>query len=289
LTPPPLLRPVVMAECPKCKRKFPSVFGVSRHLNQRWSTCALQHPHLVAATLPPTFVLPTPGSANAPIESVANEAVDQNYPLYEANLFDPDPLDSDAMVADSNQLPPAGLPDRPVHQSTQYFREDFPGAGGFAFQGTTFMERFDKDSHSRERSKNPYYPFASRQEWQLGYFLLSSRMSLALINEFLRLDLVRSFPDIQQPFSSDFRLKPCPSHFVPPKSCDLVPKCFHLGGLYTAPRILADSMDCPRTEHGLHQDNQDNPSTIFVTHIINPSPGTRTISGLYPDFTRSPG
>ena len=187
-----------MAECPKCRKKFQSAFSVSRHLNQRWSACALQHPHLVAATLPPTFVLLTPG--DVPIESAANEAIDQNHAVYEADPFNPDPLDSDAMVVDSNQLPPAGPPDRPVHQSTQYIREDFPGGGGFAVQGTTFMEQFDKDLHSRERSKNPYYPFASRQEWQLGYFLLSSRMSLALINEFLRLDLVRSLPDIRQTF-----------------------------------------------------------------------------------------
>ena len=219
-----------MAECPKCKKKFPSVFSVSRHLNQRWSACALQHPHLVAATLPPTFVLPIPGSLSVPIETIANEAVDQNHAVYETNPFDPDPLDSgsDAMVVDSNQLLPAGLPDHPAHQPTQYFRKDFPGAGGIAIKGTSFMQQFDKESHSRERSKNPYYPFASRQEWQLGYILLTSRMSLALINEFLCLDLVHSFPDLQQPFSLDFRSKPYHSHFVPLKNCNLVPKCFHL-------------------------------------------------------------
>jgi hypothetical protein len=60
------------------------------------------------------------------------------------------------------------------------------------------------------------------------------------------------------------------------------------GGLYTPPRILVDYMDCPRTVHGLHQDNQDSPSIIVFTYITIQSPGTRTISGICPDSTQSP-
>ena len=69
-------------------------------------------------------------------------------------------------------------------------REEYPGAARSYGLGTTFMKSFDLDQHSNNRFENPYYPFASRQDWQLAYFLLSSGMSMKLINQFLRLELV---------------------------------------------------------------------------------------------------
>jgi hypothetical protein len=38
--------------------------------------------------------------------------------------------------------------------------------------------------------KNLYYPFASRDEWELAAFLLRSDLSLASIDSFLSLKLV---------------------------------------------------------------------------------------------------
>ena len=171
-----------MPACPKCKKQFPSVFSVSRHLSQPLSACTRRHAHLVTATLPPAFVPPTP--ANVPVEGAEDEVIDQDYAPYDADIIAPEAMDPDAMAIDSNL---------PEFQSTQFFRESFAGAGSISAPGTTFMQKFNDEQpqYSRARSENIYYPFASRQDWQLGYFLLSSGMSMTLINEFLKLDLVR--------------------------------------------------------------------------------------------------
>jgi hypothetical protein len=54
------------------------------------------------------------------------------------------------------------------------------------------MDNFDADTHARYRQENVFYPFASRQDWELALFLLSSGMSMARIDQFLSLELVRS-------------------------------------------------------------------------------------------------
>ncbi|KAG1846517.1 hypothetical protein C8R48DRAFT_616305 [Suillus tomentosus] len=46
------------------------------------------------------------------------------------------------------------------------------------------------DPYSHHRKDNLYYPFASLQDWELKKFLLCSSLSMATINEFLRLKLV---------------------------------------------------------------------------------------------------
>jgi hypothetical protein len=119
-----------------------------------------------------------------------NDAIDPDPAVHEADTFAPYPPDLDTMAVDLDLLAhflPASPP-------TGHVREEFPGVGQYSMPGKTFMEQFDKDPHFSKRSDNVYYPFASCEDWQLGYFLLSSRMSVALINEFLCLDLVRDPP-----------------------------------------------------------------------------------------------
>jgi hypothetical protein len=69
-------------------------------------------------------------------------------------------------------------------------QDDFPGAARAYETGPTFMARFDDDEHAAIRRDHPYYPFASRGDWEVGSFLLSSGMSMARIDDFLGLDLV---------------------------------------------------------------------------------------------------
>jgi hypothetical protein len=121
---------------------------------------------------------------------------DADPALYEDDTFAPDPPDSDAMAINLDPLSRF----LPGFQSTGYFREEFPGVGHFAVPGKTFMQKFDKDPHFSNRSDNVYYPFASREDWQLGHFLLSSGLSMALINQFLCLDLVCNPPGYKRTF-----------------------------------------------------------------------------------------
>jgi Plavaka transposase len=71
------------------------------------------------------------------------------------------------------------------------FVEEYEGAAKEYGTGTTFMDEFDRDQYAGERINNLYYPFASRNEWELAAFLLRSDLSMASIDSFLSLNLVR--------------------------------------------------------------------------------------------------
>ena len=60
--------------------------------------------------------------------------------------------------------------------------------------GETFMDQFDKDQFAEARNQGLlYYPFATRDEWELASFLLRSNLSMNAIDRFLKLKLV-SYP-----------------------------------------------------------------------------------------------
>jgi len=70
------------------------------------------------------------------------------------------------------------------------FVEMYPGAAQTFGRGETFMNKFDADRHAENRHKHPYYPFASKGEWELASFLLRSDLSMNAIDKFLKLDFV---------------------------------------------------------------------------------------------------
>lgn len=80
--------------------------------------------------------------------------------------------------------------DLPVDESN-LFVEKFPGAAEIFRASATFMDRFDQDPYSMERTNNVFYPFASRSKWELASYLLRSNLSMASIDKYLSLTLVR--------------------------------------------------------------------------------------------------
>jgi hypothetical protein len=56
--------------------------------------------------------------------------------------------------------------------------------------GQSFMGIFDSDEHAQHHNTNSFYPWASHQEWELATFLLKSNLSMASIDQFLKLKLV---------------------------------------------------------------------------------------------------
>jgi hypothetical protein len=70
------------------------------------------------------------------------------------------------------------------------FVQEYDGAAITFGPGTTFMQQFECDEFSEERTQNLFYPFASRAEWELAVFLLRSDLSLAALDTFLSLNLV---------------------------------------------------------------------------------------------------
>ena len=66
----------------------------------------------------------------------------------------------------------------------------FSGAATTYSRAKSFMDRFDDDRYSEFRTTNIYYPFAGKDEWELGSFLLSSGLSMRKIDNFLQLKMV---------------------------------------------------------------------------------------------------
>jgi hypothetical protein len=60
--------------------------------------------------------------------------------------------------------------------------------------GEMFMDQFNKDKFAEARNQGLlYYPFATRDKWELASFLLWSNLSMNAIDHFLKLELV-SYP-----------------------------------------------------------------------------------------------
>ena len=69
--------------------------------------------------------------------------------------------------------------------------DEFPSAAKvFPGERQTFLGAFDGDTFSNERQYNPYYPFASRPDWEFGLWLTRSGLSLAAMDSLLSLELV---------------------------------------------------------------------------------------------------
>lgn len=81
-------------------------------------------------------------------------------------------------------------PDSNPVVDSDLFTEEYEGAAQTYGTGTTFMDHFDHDQYASERINNLYYPFATREEWEMASFLLRSDLSMADINKFLSLALV---------------------------------------------------------------------------------------------------
>ncbi|KIJ14128.1 hypothetical protein PAXINDRAFT_79800 [Paxillus involutus ATCC 200175] len=57
------------------------------------------------------------------------------------------------------------------------------------------MEAFDADQFADiQNQENLHYPFADRQDWEVGSFLLTSSLSMKAIDKFLSLDSIKSLP-----------------------------------------------------------------------------------------------
>jgi hypothetical protein len=91
---------------------------------------------------------------------------------------------------DIDATPVEGFREDVQNEDSGPFIQEYEGAARKYGRGTTFLQRFDSDQYAQARKTNLYYPFASRDEWELAAFLLRSDLSLASINSFLSLKLV---------------------------------------------------------------------------------------------------
>ncbi|KAJ7036721.1 hypothetical protein C8F04DRAFT_1336137, partial [Mycena alexandri] len=171
--------------CPFCSKRFKNITRVRQHLNQPHGRChPALHPSVLRAgkTLSEKYGL---GGASPPSSPGL-------YPEQDGDIgFGDHTSDLYPGFADSPPLdgPPLERqrPDSPLEGPE---REYFPGASRTYGRGRTFMDEFHADELAAEREPNPYFPFASGEEWEYASFLSFSNLSQAAIDEMLKLRLV---------------------------------------------------------------------------------------------------
>jgi hypothetical protein len=163
-----------MPHCPRCEKRFTTDQKVIRHLNQPRSSCANLIDDLITLSRP---LQPTSHHNVGPQEL---ENFNVNFP--DNGSFD--------MLQSYGDIEMATPQDTPSNFDTFEYREEFIGASQTFGLGTTFMGNFDLDKYSGLRQENLYYPFASRDDWEMAAFLLRSGLSMAKIDDFLKLQVV---------------------------------------------------------------------------------------------------
>ncbi|KIM51910.1 hypothetical protein SCLCIDRAFT_33084 [Scleroderma citrinum Foug A] len=110
------------------------------------------------------------------------------------------------MVPSANDtgLPDHASPPPPFNNSIESQHRQLPGATRFVEtyqgcaemfpRGETFMSQFRNDQYAEQRQQNIYFPWASRQEWAFASWLLHSRLSMAMIDSLLSLEMIKNIP-----------------------------------------------------------------------------------------------
>ena len=161
--------------CPRCGKKFKDQTNLLQHMNQPFSSCLTHFEECIdiATTL-----------QSRPTISESEDMGQQTY----------EPLD---FMDTAEEYIVSSLP-ASTSQNSEERRNPFnikkhPTSGSVYGCGETFMDQCNNDKFSERRQGNIYYPFASRDEWELASFLLRSRLSMAALDRFLKLELVSYF------------------------------------------------------------------------------------------------
>ena len=163
----------IMPRCPRCAKVFKSTSRVLQHMNHPRSTCVGFADDLVD--------IPNPaGEPNSPYDSDQLEFEDSMDIIMEES----ESVAQEYTHHTSSAAPNCRLNDQGYHV------EEFGGAAKVHGTGSTFMDKFDKDQYAKNRRSNLYFPFASKQEWDLAAFLLRSPLSISDVDKFLSLELV---------------------------------------------------------------------------------------------------
>ena len=139
--------------CPTCSKHFDTESNLSRHRNHRLSPCYGKKVKRVDAP----FIDETP-SQDLDMDT-RKESIDFSNLSCSPSL-------------------------------TSFLTVNHPSPPVTVEGGLSFMDNFDQDTHSKCRDDWPFYPFASRMEWELACHLSTSGMSLNKIDEQLKLECV---------------------------------------------------------------------------------------------------
>lgn len=162
--------------CRSCSKIFKRAADLKQHVKAPNGRCQ-----------PAFYVRPVRRRASRPIPA-EEEWTDEEWAEEDDDTMDV--VDDDADDDDERYYPEMDV-DGPPAEANSY-REYFPGAAMAADGGETFLNKFHADEHADKRRIHPFYPFATRGEWQIASWFIRRNISVAATDEFLKFDQVRS-------------------------------------------------------------------------------------------------
>lgn len=180
--------------CPRCGRNFKENSRLLNHINQPYSSCLTHYEEQLEINKALLAQSPSDPEALAKqfdagfYPDVSMEDATNHLDLFSTNMD----LDSAAISSNTSQTN-LNIPSPQTSTETRqppHFKTVFCDASKTYGTGLTFMDQFDRDSFAPERKDHPYFPFASRDEWELASFLLRSNLSMSATDTFLKLKMV---------------------------------------------------------------------------------------------------
>lgn len=195
----PKVAPEKKEVCPVCGGNFKSV---ARHLSSPSTSCRPFYGDLISISelLAESNPQPSTRFSPSPTPSLSQSGMQQStlddlHPHADSDHMDFEA--GDAMDFEASSAPSSDPEDHIAGGNTTmkdgYYATMHPNTPKVKKGGETFMDKFDRDRFAEERKQNLYYPFADRDDWEMGYWLLNSGLSMAAINKFLSLKLVSLF------------------------------------------------------------------------------------------------
>lgn len=174
-----------MPRCPQCCRKFKDSRAVLSHINQPTASCFgyQEKKRSLSDELEHYRHRKRPRITEPLLSSDTTLHPEQQPQDDNGARFNTVPVEPEDLGGLDVENPPV--------DERNFFVEKFPGAAEIFGASATFMDQFDQDPYSMERINNIFYPFASRSEWELASYLLRSDLSMASLDKYLSLTLVR--------------------------------------------------------------------------------------------------
>ncbi len=183
---------------PSCYRTFNGARGLNIHLGQsrrcsNWYKAQAQRPIQPIAQ---TFTTAVEGLPSSPLpwtSTLSNRDPSQLAP--NVRLFKP--VTVEEVDGEDNgglgDVDGYSLDNAPASPHLTNYTECHPNAGKTFGKGRTVLQEIDdKDDAKTERENNVYYPLMSRQDFEMGAWLSQAKVSMSHINDFLKLEYVRS-------------------------------------------------------------------------------------------------
>ena len=164
--------------CPRCGTKFKDQTSLLQHMNQPISSCLTHFEERI----------------NIATALQLDPQISENDDMDQQSFKPPDFMDTEddySLASSRSSLAASASTSQNLEDKQNPFNiEKHPTSSSVYGRGETFMDQCNKDRFSERRKGHLYYPFASRDEWELASFLLRSRLSMAAVDRFLKLKLV---------------------------------------------------------------------------------------------------